>query len=118
MPLDSNLFADLERLIIVHRALTYAYATTDPRRFSIGTPKQCESTLSRVWQMIPDHRIIRDCDRWAEAYKVVYNNGGAVVRSWGRRQGRRASKAREQPDIHTEFHPDAKEGADQLFALT
>jgi len=117
MPLDSNLFADLERLIIIHRALTYMYSIADPRRFSIGTPKQCESAVSRAWQMVPEGRIIRDCDRWAEAYQVVYDNKGKVVRGWGRRSGRRAQRDREQPEMATQFHADAQDGVNSLLEL-
>ena len=117
MPLDSNLFADLERLIIIHRALTYMYSIEDPRRFSIGTPKQCESAVSRAWQMVPEGRIIRDCDRWAEAYQIVYDNSGKVVRGWGRRSGRRAQKDRELPEMATQFHADAQDGVNSLLEL-
>ena len=37
MPLDSNLFADLEYAIKQHVAITHALAKDDPRKFSLGT---------------------------------------------------------------------------------
>ena len=115
MPLDSNLFSDLERIIITHRALTYDYANDDPKKFCLGTKPQCASAMRRAFAMIPDHRIIRDCDRWAEAYQVVYDNKGKVVRGWGRRSGRRADKQRADPEHVTEFHPDADAGVKKLL---
>ena len=117
MPLDSNLFADIERLIIVHRALTYEYAAGDARRFSIGTPKQCASTVRRVWEMIPGHRIIRDCDRWQEAYVQVNKAGGKVVRGFGRVTGRRSGLQRGNPEVPTQFHADAADGVKALLDL-
>lgn len=117
MPLDSNLFADIERLIIMHRALTYEYAAGDARRFSIGTPKQCASTVRRVWEMIPGHRIIRDCDRWQEAYVQVNKAGGKVVRGFGRVTGRRSGLQRGNPEVPTQFHADAADGVKALLDL-
>ena len=117
MPLDTNLFADLERIIITHRALTYEYQNNDPKKFCLGTKPQCASAMRRAFTMIPDHRIIRDCERWAEAYKVVYDNKGKVVRGWGRRTGRRSDKERANPEHVTEFHPDAADGVKKLLDL-
>ena len=116
MPLDTNLFADLERLVITHRALTYTDDTDDPRCFSVGTPRQVESIVTLVWGIIPDERIICDCNRWAGAYKVVENKG-AVVRGWKWRTGHRAAKKSEQPDLPTQFHPDAQDGVQALLEL-
>ncbi len=42
--------------------------------------KECESAVERCWTMLPDHRIVRDCDRWAEAYQIVNDHDGKVVR--------------------------------------
>ena len=117
MPLDSNLFADLERLLIIHRALTYEYDAGDERRFSLGTPKQCESAVERCWTMLPDHRIVRDCDRWAEAYQIVNDHDGKVVRGWGRVTGRRSGKDRGEPAVPTAFHSDAADGVKALMDL-
>ena len=71
--------------------------------------------MRRAFTMIPGHRIIRDCDRWAEAYKVVYDNKGKVVRGWGHRTGRRSDKERANPERVTEFHPDAADGVKKLL---
>ena len=73
--------------------------------------------MKRAFTMIPDSRIICDCDRWVEAYKVVYDNDGKVVRNWGRRTGRRYDKLRANPQTTTEFHPDAAEGVKKLLDM-
>ena len=117
MPLDTNLFSDLERLIFVHRALTYDYEEDDERKFSIKTKSKVASAMRRAFTMIPDSRMIRDCDRWVEAYTAVYENYGKVVRGMGRRTGRRSDKLRAKPKTPTKLHPDAAEGVKKLLNM-
>ena len=87
-------------------------STRSTRSVSLLADK--ESAVERCWTMLPDHRIVRDCDRWAEAYQIVNNHEGKVVRGWGRVTGRRSGKDRGEPAVPTAFHSDAADGVKRL----
>jgi hypothetical protein len=92
MPLDSNLFSDLEYAIKQHCALTHDLANDDPRKFSIGTPTEVWSAMYRSWQMIRPERIKTDTKRWEMALGMIVYWQGALVPDLNNRHGRRAVK--------------------------
>ena len=114
-PCDSNLFSDFERQIMMHRALTYHYDNTDGRKFKCGTPHDLGSTMIRAWSMLPQHRIVQDCNRWLDAYKTIWEADGAIVDELNPRHGRRADKKAAAPATPTKFHDDAAEGLQALL---
>jgi hypothetical protein len=99
MPLDSNLFADLEYFIKQHCALSHDLDKNDPRKFSLGCPKQVWSAMVRSWEMIPHERIIVDIKRWETALGMILYAQGALVPDLNNRpHGRRATKFIPHPD--------------------
>ena len=102
MPLDSNLFADLEYCIKQHCALTHDLDRTDPRKFLLGNPTQVWSAMIRSWVMIRPERIAQDIRRWERALEMIVQAQGAVVPDLdtrhGRRHGRRAVPFTPHPD--------------------
>ena len=98
MPLDSNLFADLEYAIKQHCALTHDLPKDDPRKFSLGNPEQVWSAMIRSWETIPAERIQTDIGRWVRALEMIVQAKGAVVPELDNRHGRRARKFVAHPD--------------------
>eukprot|EP00966_Prymnesium_polylepis_P260274 6012519-Prymnesium_polylepis.1 len=98
MPLDSNLFADLEYAIKQHCAITHDLDKEDPKKFCLGTPAQVWSAMIRSWEMIPAHRIATDVKRWETALGMVYYMQGCMVPDLNNRHGRRAHKFVPHPD--------------------
>ena len=90
MPLDSNLFADLEYAIKQHCALTHDLHKDDPRKFKLGTPADVWSAMYRSWQTIKPKRIAQDIKRWEDALVSIVHARGAVVPQLDTRHGRRA----------------------------
>ena len=91
MPLDSNLFADLEYAIKQHCAITHDLHKDDPRKFCLGTPRQVWSAMIRSWEMIPQHRVAQDIRRWERALGMIVYWCGATVPELDTRHGRRAT---------------------------
>jgi hypothetical protein len=90
MPLDSNLFSDLEYAIKQHCALTHDLAKEDPRKFKLGTPADVWSAMYRSWQTIRPERIVQDVQRWERALEAIVEVRGAIVPELDTRRGRRA----------------------------
>ena len=93
MPLDSNLFSDLEYFIKQHCALTHDLAHDDPRKFKLGTPKDVWSAMTRSWEMIPAPRVVQDIKRWETALGDIVEVRGAVVPDIDTCHGRRVVRA-------------------------
>lgn len=92
MPLDSNLFADLEYAIKQHCAITHDLPKGDPRKFSLGTPTEVWSAMIRSWETIRSERIATDIKRWERALGMIVQYQGAIVPELNNRHGRRAVK--------------------------
>ena len=58
--LDSFCFADLERLMALHVAVTNDLPRDDPRKFSLSSPCAVASAMERCWSIIPDKRMADD----------------------------------------------------------
>ena len=90
MPLDSNLFADLETAVTWNVAATRSLPRDDPNRFCLATPKDCWSALERTWQYAPTpNRIVEDIERVFDAIDVVVKERGVAVDFDELRHGRR-----------------------------
>ena len=98
MPLDSNLFADLEYAIKQHCALTHDLEKDDPRKFKLGTPQDVWNAMYRSWQTIRPERIAQDIDRWERALVSIVGACGAIVPELDNRHGRRAVPFVAHPD--------------------
>ena len=101
MPLDSNLFSDLEYAIKQHCALTHDLANDDPRKFKLGTPSDVWSALKRSWECIRPSRIVTDIKRWESALGMIFNFQGCLVHDLNNRHGRSA--------VPFEYHKDCAE---------
>lgn len=90
MPLDCSLNKDVHESVNRHVAATCHLPETDPKRFSLSTPKRGDLAYFRVLQGAPTReRIIQDCERFIINLKAVEQAQGVVVRGLGNRQGRR-----------------------------
>ena len=109
MPLDSNLFADLEHGIKLHVAMTAdlpAKVTNDkgeqvrnPKKFGLGTPEEVWDAMVRTWEVAPTSKRIRvDIMRWERALGMVVQYRGAIVPDMDNRHGRRAERFEAHPD--------------------
>ena len=98
MPLDSNLFADLEYAIKQHCAITHDLHKDDKRKFKLGTPGDVWHAMTRSWQMIRPERVVQDIRRWERALEKIVQARGAVVPELDTRHGRRAVPFTPHPD--------------------
>ena len=90
MPLDSNLFSDLETAIAWNVAATRSLPRADPDRFSLATPAECWRSVERTWEHAPtSERICQDIERMFESIDVVVTNRGTAVDFEHLRHGRR-----------------------------
>ena len=123
MPLDQSLNQDVHLCALRHVTYTRGLPRTDPRCFSIDTPKQAFRTYSRVWQeWPPSNRIIEDVYRVVQSLKAIYEKKGGVIakvprsghraivnkelRCWGGRRVRRTDEEILADQRWT--HPEAK----------
>ena len=90
MPLDSNLFSDLETAISWNVAATRCLPRDDPNRFSLATPAECWRSCTHTWEYAPSsERIVEDIHRVFEAIDVVVEARGGAVDFADLRHGRR-----------------------------
>ena len=94
MPLDNSLNADITRSHDFHCRATAKLQLTDPRRFSMATPKTISRGIHRLFQCDKDQegvpnssRIIHDCDQVWDAMGTVLAHDGAVVEDLCNRNG-------------------------------
>ena len=66
MPLDSNLFSDLETAVRWIVAATRMLDNEDPRKFCLGTPHTCWNAICRTWEYAPRSlRIVQDINHYS-----------------------------------------------------
>ena len=93
MPLDSNLFSDLECAVRWNVAGTRHLPRDDPNRFDLTTPKSAWSAIRRTWEYAPTpERIVQDIDRVFEAIDMVVEARGTAVDFVDLRHGRREAE--------------------------
>ena len=122
--LDSHGFADLVVSMAYHCSLSSVYPIDDPRRFSMGTPEQVWSSMTRCWQVEPtSERIVQDILALPEVLNKIIAAKGCVVQDQYLRNGRRArraddkgecknkpvSKQRISTNLARPLHPDCNE---------
>ena len=72
MPLNSNLFSDLETAVTWNVAATRSLPRDDPDRFSLATPSDCWSAVERTLEHAPtSERICQDIERVFESIDAV-----------------------------------------------
>ena len=98
MPLDTNLFRDLNICVDDHILRTHHLPEKDSRKFSISTIKRGVHAYLRILQPTeypeagspPSSRIIQDCELWVDNLLAIYNAGGILVKELGdNRNGKR-----------------------------
>ena len=93
MPLDSNLFSDLETSVRWNVAGTRHLPRGHPDRFDLTTPKSAWSAVSRTWEYAPTpQRIVQDIQRVFDAIDLVVKEGGRAVDFAELRHGRRLAE--------------------------
>ena len=89
MPLDSNLFSDLETAVRWNVAATLSLPPDDPRKFNLCTPINVWDAICRTWEYAPTNkRIVQDIERVFDAIDEVVENDGRAV-DFSIRRGRR-----------------------------
>ena len=90
MPLDSNLFSDLETSVRWNVAGTRHLPRGHPDRFDLTTPQSAWSAVSRTWMYAPTpQRIVEDINRVFDAIDLVVKARGTAVDFVELRHGRR-----------------------------
>ena len=130
MPLDSNLFSDLETAVRWNVAATRMLDNNDPRKFCLGTPTSCWDAILRTWSHAPSSkRIVQDIGRVFEAIDEVVKAEGIAVDFRELRKGRRREEhrraelagvrvpRRENKKLDM-LHPDSKVCLDNFLDLT
>ena len=87
----------------IHVALTSILPSTDPCKFSKGTPKSITASISRIWDPItgvspPSNRIIQDITRMTENIILVIEAGGAIGPGVCDSNGHRRERRERVPD--------------------
>ena len=132
MPLDSNLFSDLETAITWNVAGTRSLSRGHPDRFCLATPDDCWSAVERTWMHAPTSaRIVEDIERVFVSIDVVVEHKGVAVDFKALRHGRRLAdheastgrvKKRIKNDSDFDFlgslHPAAVRNIDNIIDLT
>jgi len=128
MPLDSNLFSDLETAVAWNVAATRTLPRDDPTRFCLATPSSCFDAVCRTWEYAPtSERIVQDIERVFIAIDDVVEAGGITVDFAELRHGRRLQahkneQQREKCNIALDnvrgLHPIAKRNISTLIDLT
>ena len=95
MPLDSNLFSDLEVMVRWNVAATIAMPIGHPDKFDLTTPKSAWSAVERSWEHAPtSNRIVEDIERVFAAIEDVVEHEGIAVDFNVLRHGRRDEEHR------------------------
>ena len=95
MPLDSNLFSDLEVMVRWNVAATYHLARGHPDKFDLTTPTSAWAAVSRSWEYAPTStRIVEDIGRVFDAIEAVVEAEGIAVDFKELRHGRRDDEHR------------------------
>ena len=93
IPLDSNLFFDLETSVRWNVAATRHLPRGHPDRFDLTTPKSAWSAVSHTWEYAPTpQRIVQDINRVFHAIDMVVEARGKVVDFVNLRHGRRLTE--------------------------
>ena len=101
-PLDTHLFNDLKKGVVDHVVCTGHLPPDDERKFSMGTPKELWSAMTRTWEHTPtSERIVEDILKWPKAVTAIIAAKGCIVPELDERKGRRKST----PMVM--LHPDA-----------
>ena len=96
MPLDSNLFSDLECCVRWNVAGTRFLPRDHPDKFSLATPHKAWSTVTRTWEHAPSsERIVEDILRVFVSIDQVVEHEGEAVDFEVLRHGRRDREHRE-----------------------
>ena len=95
MPLDSNLFSDLEVMVRWNVAATHHLPRHHPDKFDLTTPASAWSAVVRTWEYAPtSSRIVEDISRVFTAIEDVVAAGGIAVDFNALRHGRREEQQR------------------------
>jgi hypothetical protein len=94
MPLDNSLNNGIQASMSLHCAIMSHLADTDPRKFTISTPKGIQSVIRRIYNPITGNvpssrRIIQDCNKALRAFYTVFQHGGKRVPDLANRMGHR-----------------------------
>ena len=90
MPLDSNLFSDLEKMVRWNVAATNELPRGHPDKFDLTTPTSAWSAVSRTWIHAPtSDRIVEDINRVFNSIEEVIKARGGPVDFNKLRHGRR-----------------------------
>ena len=90
MPLDSNLFSDLETMVRWNVAGTFELPKDHPDKFELSTPKKAWEAIERTWEYAPTpDRIVEDINRVFDAIEQVVKARGKAVDFDVLRHGRR-----------------------------
>ena len=118
MPLDSNLFSDLETAVRWNVAATRMLDNEDPRKFCLGTPHTCWNAICRAWEYAPRSlRIVQDINRVFKSIDAVVEHEGIAVDFRKLRKGRRREEHRRFEKLDS-LHPHSKECIHELIDLT
>ncbi len=122
MPLDSNLFSNLEVMVRWNVAATCELPRHHESKFDLTTPQSAWSAVCRTWKYAPTSaRIVEDIERVFVAIEEVVKHEGIAVDFAKLRSGRReeahrrsarrmrAQKNRKNFDMIEGLHPIAKQ---------
>lgn len=120
MPLDNNLFADLQRALLEHAYLTSD--VTDETRFCLATVRGMWNAIERTWEVAPtSERIVQDIDRVLGALMRIVEAEGNAIQFQMRRTGYRSlldlpptprnNTTRDPNEWLRSLHPHAKKAA-------
>ena len=106
MPLDSNLFSDLELMVRWNVSATNELPRGHPDKFDLTTPTSAWDAVSRTWKHAPtSDRIVEDINRVFNAIEEVIKERGAAVDFGKLRHGRRLRehiRSHRRSKIHSE----------------
>ena len=91
MPLDNSLNYGLKLSHVYHCAVTSHLPDNDRRKHTLATPKRIVE--NKKWEYLigaPNpERIVQDVHRAFDAFKIIYEAGGNIVRELANRNGHR-----------------------------
>ena len=77
--LDSFCFADLERLMALHVAVTNDLSREDTVKFSLSSPHAVASAMERCWSIIPDKRMADDISGLEHVLQKGIERQGCII---------------------------------------
>ena len=94
MQLDNSLNNDIQSSLSLHCAITAHLPDNNPRKFSFATPSTIVSGIKRIYgndggNVPSPRRIVQDCKKALDAFRVVYEHGGGMVPGLANRNGHR-----------------------------